>query len=298
MKAKLFLVILGGALTLIGVGCGVEPPVPVPAVPPCALLPGQSTALAATGGKGATTLEWHASAGQLTPNIGPAVTYTAPMDYSGSVIITIIAKRGNSQAQGEMTCTILAPPTSTPLPPTATFTPTPTMTSTSIPGPISCINPAVTKNVFALLADVEGQFPIYGPVTEPNFTCEGVYDLTYSGGQLAVRLKYEQVGSNYGYWGIATPNGYDASSYSEICFWAYAQEPNQPFYLKMKDTSGLEKSFKVFVEGANEWEQICTPLNEFSKQGVKLNQMENVNLGFDTDNGSAEVWVGDFEFTK
>ena len=99
-----------------------------------------------------------------------------------------------------------------------------------------------------------------------------------------------------GWWGIGTPTGYDAASYGQICFWAYAQQPNQAFRLKMKDTAGKENGVVTNLEPANQWTEICTDLNKFTDLGIKLNSLENINLGFEQPTGSAEIWVADFKF--
>ena len=113
MNTSVVFSILCISLLLSTTGCGTQdiaPPVPVPAAPPCELDRGESTALTVNGAEGATSLEWSASSGQLTPSQGPSVTFTAPRNYSGPVVITVIARRGNAQSQGQMTCTVLAPP--------------------------------------------------------------------------------------------------------------------------------------------------------------------------------------------
>ncbi len=284
---------------ILATGCdSVEPPVPVPAAPPCELDPGGSTALAATGAAGATSLEWSASIGQLTPNIGPAVTYTAPRDYSGPVVITVIAKKGNAQAQGQMTCTVLPPPPTPTLEPTPTLPPTPTSLPTATPEPIACNFPPLTADVFPQLSNEDGQFPIYGPVEgsdAQHISCEAVSDLTHSG-PMAVHFRYEKVGENSGWIGIATPNGYDASVHKQLCFWAYAKQPLQTFRVKMKDTSRNEKGAVVTIRAVDEWEQICTDISAFEDLGINTKKMDNINLGFEAPLGSSEIWIADFEF--
>ncbi|HEY3473878.1 MAG TPA: hypothetical protein VGK56_04665, partial [Anaerolineales bacterium] len=283
---------------MIATGCGVPPPVPVPAAPPCELPRGGSTVLTATGAQGATSLEWSASAGQVTPNQGPAVTFTAPTDYSGSVIITVIARKGSAQSQGQMTCTILPPPP-TPTPePTATLPPTPTEPPTATPEPIACNFPPLTADVFPGLAEVEGQYPIYGPVEgadAEHILCEGVTDIVHDGA-LAVHYRYTRVDKNAGWFGIATPNGYDASQHDQLCFWAYARQPRQTFRVKMKDTSLNEAGVVTTISKVNEWEEICTDISEFAALGINVEQMDNVNLGFEDPLGSAEIWIADFTF--
>ena len=249
------------------------------------------------------TYEWGASAGTVIPTAGQkVVNYTAP-STPGQVIISVTAKRGSTSSTGSITCNVEATPTPSPTPtdtPTPTLTPIPTETPTPppptpVPEPIACLHPSVTGHVFPQLEGVTGQFPFYGPLGDQNFLCQGVYDI-FQSEPLAVRIEYKNVDTNFGFWGIGTPNGYDATGFSEICFWAYAQTPFQAFRLKLKDTRGAERRVNISVKQAGLWTQFCTELREFSAQGVQLNRLENVNLGFDKDTLSTTVWVDDFEF--
>ena len=162
--------------------------------------------------------------------------------------------------------------------------------------PIECLHPSITGHVFLQLEDVPGQFPFYGPVEElPEvYLCQGVYDKAHSP-PLSVRIEFHTNGDRYGFWGIGIPDGYDASQFSEICFWAYAEQPNQAFWFKMRDVGDVERGVQVNVEHAGEWEQICTDLSEISDLGVRLDRLENINLGFDRETSDATVWVDDFE---
>lgn len=313
MNTSVVFSILCISLLLSTTGCGTQdiaPPVPVPAAPPCELDRGESTALTVNGAEGATSLEWSASSGQLTPSQGPSVTFTAPRNYSGPVVITVIARRGNAQSQGQMTCTVLAPPPTPTLEPTATLPPTPTASATPTPTPIppiACDIRLTTRDLFPQIYEefgVEGQFPTYGPIPgdagSENFHCEVVSNPDTDPNSdhkpsQTVHVTYEKVADNSGWWGIATPNGYDASKHNEFCFWVYAKEPAS-FRVKMKDTSLKEEGYVVTIETANEWKQICTDITRFEEMGVNTQQMDNVNLGFESPWGSAEVWVTDLEF--
>ena len=200
-----------------------------------------------------------------------------------------------------MTCTILPPPTPTPTltpEPTATLPPTPTSTATATPEPIACNYPLLTNDVFPQLAGEAGQFPIYGPAEgagAEDILCEAVTDLVHEG-PLAVHFRYTKVDKNVGWFGIATPNGYDASQHEQVCFWAYAKQPRQTFRFKMKDTSKNEDGFETAISKVNEWEEICRDISEFAALGINVEQMDNVNLGFEDPLGSAEIWIADFEF--
>lgn len=81
-----------------------------------------------------------------------------------------------------------------------------------------------------------------------------------------------------------------------VLFCAYAHTPNQAFRLKLKDTNAKEEEVIILIEPANEWTEICTDLAEIAELGIRLDSLENVNLGFEQPTGSAEIWVADFEF--
>lgn len=182
----------------------------------------------------------------------------------------------------------------TPIPPSP---PPPTIT----PEPLDCRHPAITSYVFPQLEEVAGQRSFYGPLEEsPDvFRCAGVYDVVHSE-PLTVRIEYHIIRGTgkYGFWGIGTLNGYDASQFSEICLWAFSVQPDRAFRLKLKDTQSVEQGVDIIVKDANQWTQYCVDLSEFSQQGVDLSRLDNVNLGFEEANGSITVWVDDFTFEQ
>jgi len=276
---------------LAGCGSRVEPPTvnEILVQPGTTLITGETAALTMAASGTDLKFEWSVNRGSLSNPTQPAVVYTAP-GSPGPDIVTVKVINSGGEIIRSITLDIIPPPT-----PTVIATSVPTDTPTVVPEPIACNSPAVTKNVFPQLADVDGQIPFYGPVDEPKYACEAVYDIVHNQ-PLAVHIKYENTGRNFGYWGIATPKGSDAKSYSEICFWVYAQQPNQSFRLKMKDTSLKENGVIIILEEVNQWTQICTDLTEFSDLGIQLDRLENINLGFEQRTGSAEIWVADFEF--
>jgi hypothetical protein len=297
-------------LILFLVSCGT--PATPPITGPISLEPNQntiqvrSTASLSLNVQGSNIhFKWSASRGSLSAADMPSVIYTAPNTPGPDVVTVEVSGDGGSSVQS-ITLTIVEPPTAPP--PTATETPLPTSTSiptetprptdtpipTATPEPLSCTNALVTKYVFPLLLPVDSQFPFYGPQEEPNFHCEGDYGLARSE-PVAVKLEYTSVGKNFGFFGIGTPKGFDASVYGEICFWAYSMKPAQNFFLQVRDTTDVEKKLRISLEPAGEWTQFCTPLSKFADMGVKLNKIENFNLGFNADSGSAAIWVDDFE---
>ncbi len=252
-----------------------------------------SLTMAASGSE--LKFEWTAQRGTLSNSAQPAVIYTAP-DSPGVDTVTVKVTYSGGEIIRSIIFEVVAPQpsTETSLPvdrPTSTATSEPT----AAPEPIVCNHPSVTKNLFPQLEGVDGQFPIYGPEGDPNILCQAVYDIVHNA-RLAVHVKFENVGTNFGWWGIATPDGYDASPYNQLCFWAYAQQPNQSFRVKMKDTTGQEKGVSVTIQVTNQWNQVCTDISEFSDRGIQVDMMDNINLGFEQPTGSAEIWVADFEF--
>jgi hypothetical protein len=278
---------------VLSAGCAsrVEPPTvnEILAYPGTSLRSGENASLTVDVSGTDLKFEWIAQRGQLSNPTQPAVIYTAP-DSPGVDTVTVKVMYSGGEIIRSITFEIVEP-----LLPTVTATLVPADMPTAVPKAVACNLPAVTQNVFLQLANVEGQFPFYGPPDEPAYACEAVYDVVHNQ-PLAVHLKYENVGANFGWWGIATPNGYDATSHNEICFWAYARQPNQSFRLKIKDTARKEDGIIIILEPANQWTELCTDLTKFAGFGIRLDRLENVNLGFEQPTGSAEVWVADFEF--
>jgi hypothetical protein len=242
--------------------------------------------------------EWTTQRGTLSDSAQPAVIYTAP-DSPGTDTVTVKVTYSGGQIVRSIIFDVVAPPT-----PTVTETPlpadTPTATSpatpTAAPPPTVCNHPSVTGNLFPQLEDLDGQFPMYGPEGDPNILCQAVYDIVHTPGSMAVHFRYQNVGPNFGWWGVATPNGYDASKHRQLCFWAYTQTPNQSFRFKVKDTTGAEKGIVTTIEKSNEWQEICADISDFAAMGLQMDRMDNVNLGFEQPTGSSEIWIADFEF--
>lgn len=252
------------------------------------VLSGQTVTLAVDASGQGIKIKWSVIRGSLSATEGPVVVYTPP-DTPGKDAVTVEVSTAGGTTIKNVSFNVIVPPTETPAP---VDTPTPT----AAPEPIVCNHPSVTRNLFPQLEDVDGQFPMYGPEGDSNILCQAVYDLVHTPGKMAVHFKYENVGANFGWWGVATPNGYDASQYKQLCFWAYAQAPNQSFRFKMKDMTRKEKGIVTTLERTNEWQQICADLSEFSKLGIQVDKMNNVNLGFEQPTGSSEIWIADFEF--
>ena len=297
--------ILQKAILLIAVyllaGCvlGAEPPAigEIEAKPSTTITTGEKSSLIIPASGSELRFEWTAQRGTLSDSAQPAVIYTAP-DSPGPDTVTVKVTYSGGEIIRSITFDVVEPP---PTPtPTVTDTPVPedTPTPTAVPNPIACDLPPVTGNLFPQLAEETGQFSMYGPVGDPdetNFLCEAVYDKVHEQ-PMAVHIKYENVGTNFGWWGVATPNGYDASGHSQVCFWAYALEPNQSFRMKMKDTTKREQGVVTTIETPNEWTRICTDISKFAELGILVDKMDNVNLGFERPTGSAEIWIAEFEF--
>jgi hypothetical protein len=290
-------ILLSTICLLAGCSLGSEPPLvtEIEAQPGTVIPTGESASLTISASGTGLEFEWTAQRGRLSDYALSAVIYTAPDTPGPDIVMVKITNRGGEIIR-RITFDVIERPT-----PTVTniatleATPKPTQTPTLAPLPVACNHPAVTMDIFPQLAEENGQFSFYGPVTEPEFSCEAVYDLVRSG-PIAIHIKYENAGNNYGFWGFATPNGYDTSKHRQLCFWAYAKQPSQSFRVKMKDTTRQESGVITTIDIANRWKEICTDISAFAEQGIHVDKMENVNLGFEKPTGSAEVWVADFEF--
>lgn len=244
------------------------------------VLAGQTVTLAVEASGQGVKIKWSAIRGTLSASEGPAVVYSPP-DTPGKDTVSVEVSTAAGTTIKNVSFNVIAPPI-------------------AALEPIACNHPAVTANLFPQLEGVNGQFPMYGPEGDPNILCQAVYDIVHTPGKMAVHFKYENVGTNFGWWGIAIkdPNSYDASQHSQVCFWVYAQQPNQSFHVKMKDKSEpkKEEGEVVITQATNKWEQICTDISRFAGKGIQVDKMDNVNLGFEQPTGSSEIWVADFEF--
>lgn len=294
--------VLLNAVLLIAVslsaGCGspAEPPVvgELQAQPSTTITTGETASLTISVSGKNLEFEWSVLRGHLSDSTQVAVIYTAP-ESAGPDIVTVRVRNNGGEIIKSINLNVVASASTQTSTPTSSPAITDTPTATPVPDPIACNNVVVTKNVFPQLASETGQFPIYGPVTETRFLCEAVYDIVHDS-SMAIHIKYENVGQNFGWWGVATPNGYNAGIHKKLCFWAYTQAPNQSFRFKMKDTARREKGIDTTIETPNQWQEVCADIGEFAALGIQVEKMDNVNLGFEAPYGSAEVWVADFEF--
>lgn len=245
--------------------------------------------------------QWTAERGSVSNPNAPSVIYTAPSS-PGPDLVTVVVTAGDTTFTQSTSFDVVEPlPSPTPTLPGDSSTPTAT------PVPLACELRPTTQNLFPQLYQLfgtDGQFPIHGPVEGAgagNFHCEVVPNPDPNSAHKpsqTVHITYEKVTDNDGWWGIATPNGYDASQHKQFCFWAYAKQPAS-FRVKMKDRSTPEKKEAgpaVTINTTDVWEQICTDISAFEDLGINTQQMDNVNLGFEAPLGSAEIWVADLEF--
>ena len=101
--------------------------------------------------------------------------------------------------------------------------------------------------------------------------------------------------NKFAFWGFGFPEGYNASAFQEICFSVFTEQPNQALSLNLKDKNRTEKKVTINIKNSEEWVEICTPLSKFSEQGIQLERLDNINLGFTKETGDSTIWVGDFE---
>ena len=147
MNNKKLLVIVSLLFIITSTGCSLKPAKPMPHQPPCQLDAGSSIPLVATDVPGGEIiLEWNASAGDVTPKQGLAVTYTAPKDFVGTVVIVLTTISKNKSVTDDLSCTVNALPTPTPTPtPSPTYTPSPTATVPSST-PTSTLTPTLAPS--------------------------------------------------------------------------------------------------------------------------------------------------------
>lgn len=308
--------------------CGTTtPPTPTPTAPPPLvslvvnppdikdLLPGQTVPISADTSGQDISFKWTVTRGVISSVDAPAVIYTAP-DSPGIDIVTVEVNSSGGTTTKSVSFNVVTPQPSTPTPQPSTAVPTPVASSATAtpaavltPGetdqpaalPLECRHPAITSYVFPELAEIVGQRAFYGPFEESPevFKCEGVRDNVHSD-PVSVKIEYNTVPGTggSGFFGFGTLGGFDAAQYKQLCLWAYAEEPDQAFRVRMKDTAGTENGVDVTVQQSNKWDQLCVDLQQFAQLGIDLNKLENINLGFEPANGSAAVWVDDFQLVK
>ena len=271
-------------------------------VPGVTVLVGQEATLSIDAQGANPAFAWSVSKGQLSEPAGNSIIYTAPLS-PGVDTVSVAVTIGGVTTTKSITIQVVEPPSPTAPPtepPTSTstpnFTPTPETPTPPPPSIVDCRHPEFTAWVFPQLKDIAGQRAFYGPLATPDvFRCDGVGD-RFRSSPYAVRIEYKASPGKFGWFGIGTLGGYGVpSNASQICLWAYAEQPVQVFRIKFKDTSNRERGVDVTVPETNEWVQICVDLKKISDLGVNLSRLDNINLGFEETNGSATVWVDDFE---
>jgi len=296
MKSKNILFAIIVVLMFVSTGCDttLEPAVPVAAQPPCRLDAGTSIPLIATGGQGSVTLEWSASIGDITPSQGPTVTYTAPNNYAGDVVIILTTKNGKKSVSENIMCTVNALPTATPTAtpePTATFTPLPTITSTP-PPPLFEIFPQVDGGKDFVYINNGGELT---PTIIPNQNCihSGVYGL---------QLTYAMKEKGNGGWGVLWDNSpskyFNASGFNAFVFWVKGAVGGEIFQVGLKDINGNEakiESIKLVVV-SRDWMKATARFSDFN--GVNVASLQNVNFGFNQSHGSGSICVDDLAFVS
>jgi len=123
---------------------------------PCEVAVGKTMPLGASGISGAGVVyRWNASAGNVNPPEGPAVTYIAP-ETSQDVIIRVEAERDGVTSDATINCRVIGP---APVP-VDTETPVPTLIPTPLPTQWACTSYRPEK---LQSADIPGQVTIDTP---------------------------------------------------------------------------------------------------------------------------------------
>lgn len=124
------------------------------------------------------------------------------------------------------------------------------------------------------------------------------------GGQPGLHVTYSFSGVGNGGWGVSwhdTPSArFDSSPYDTLTLWVRGTAPNG-FQVGLRDTSEREiklESRDVITVDQGEWRKLNIPLSKFADdQGpVRLEQIRNVNIGFNATHGSGSICIADLAF--
>jgi len=225
MNKKISCVIIGFLFAIANAGCTVKPAIPMSHQPPCRLNAGSSIPLVATAEPdGNITLEWSATAGDVSPKRGSAVTYTAPENYAGEVLIKLKTIRGNKSAEEILSCMVQALPTATPtIAPSPTSTSTPTATYTPLP---EC-----------LIEDFEGERNGMWWSPDPDvFKYQETHEQVFNGNQ-SLEVIYNKT-SEYQFVGVELPmNLCNFQDAKKLHVWVYGEVT---LLLKLEDHNSTE----------------------------------------------------------
>jgi|GEM_PF-6761635 len=185
------------------------------------------------------------------------------------------------------------------IPTQTTITPEPTqLASIDLPSPPECTEADYRSNQCVAIFQLgHGQFFEQGINAEFQEAC--TYE-TVPG----LSVQYDTTG-NFAYWGIdfsvREEQVFDASSYSYLYFYVRSQsdDVNNQFRIGLRDTLGnevkMESRDRVTV--SDEWSLVEIPLTDYTRSGLEINQLINLNFDYNrSDHGASNLCYSNIGF--
>ncbi len=190
-------------------------------------------------------------------------------------------------------------PEPTPLPPTPIPTATPTWTPSPSPSPLPSATPTPTftpsptptpsNPLIEVFPQGKGAKEFSFP-TPSRSDIHGIFlasDLCAHSGVYGLLLVYTTPHKTYAGWGLSWESAEYAlnlSEYDTITLYAKSLEGTGRFQVGIKDTNANE--FKAEIQlVTRDWEVVQIPLRKAIQAGVNLQQIENINFGFNDSHG-------------
>jgi hypothetical protein len=292
-------------LAVLVAGCGQKEPITIEirTVQPCQIQANGTAGFSIEGTlPTGATIEWEATQGTFSTMTGRTTTYTAPnLESDANVVITAVVTSGNTSETRTAQCTILGKPAPTATEPVAapseteveTEEPTVEPTLETTTEPVAC----PLQEVFPQAPRCGAGFDYYeGGMIQTRFVEDPA---CVHSGAYGLHLEYNIGEGEYGGWGVTweDDNGFDASRYHTLSFWAKGDAGGEVFELGLRDMDDTEPkldSDNYVVISADDWRQVTVPLADFV--GVDLSRIKNVNISFGSNFGEGALCVDDMTF--
>jgi hypothetical protein len=275
---------------------------------------GQIMAFAATSDPVDVAFNWQLTgSGSLANQEGQVVQYMAPpsvpVEEQVVIVVTVTDPATGCKATSSVTIELLPPPTTAVEPAAVTETITiagapvsVTETTTIVEGPTQAIAPTPLtpplEELFPQAADGEAfRWRTGDAVMADEYAPE-----CGRSGPSGLQLTYEMPAGESGGWGVhwddAPAEKFDASPFEKLVFWVKGVTGDETFAIGLKDNTRKEihvqsKDMGVVVS-ASEWTMVSVPLSEFA--GVQLDNIENVNFGFNENHRAGSICIDDIAF--
>lgn len=319
---RYIILLLALSLTITGCG-GAAPTLALDVRPTTAVQVGKEVAIvASTNPPESLNLKWSitnasTAEGTLNPDTGVNVIFTASKAGTAFIVaegttangapirqtVTLTVESQAGEATTAPIATAIATPTAAPTTALATAVPLPTAAPTTALATSTPTGPPLL-DIFSQAVDGEA-FPFSD--TPDSLTTEIIEDADCRhAGQYGLRLTYDYTGGGNGGWGVhwaKAPEGhFDASQFTALTFWVKGTA-RSGFRIGLKDTSPKEfgvASPNYVVVSTSTWRPVSIPLNKFvdGKESVNIASLENINFGFNRDNGSGSICIDDIAFAK